>query len=60
MQDIERQNFLNECKQEASNNTNSLEKYLTKHLNVLKDEVKKNNGVPPKHRIDEVNKFLND
>ena len=32
---------------------------LSKHLEVVKKEVKNNGGVPPKNRIDEINDLLN-
>ncbi len=52
--DIERINYLEECKQEDNDNFKaSVRKMLLRHLNVVKQEVKDNGGRIPQHRIDE-------
>lgn len=42
----------------ANIDMNQFEQHLRDHLKVIVKELKDNNGVPPKHRQEEIKKFL--
>ena len=72
--DIERQNFIPEQKKEVCHekwakvsdspnkrkpiNMDELRENLLNHLGVLKEEVKQNGGIPPAHRLREIDGFI--